>query len=96
VNIRGSDLVSLVSANPRKTPKGLLHPSLISVLRCHCVLGQLSNGIPRTTPVTCYGVAINRKPNHFEARWLFLRQWKVYVLPRFRHKTSTAVVTGMQ
>jgi hypothetical protein len=21
---------------------------------------------------------------------LFLRQWKVYVLPRFRHRTSTA------
>jgi hypothetical protein len=27
---------------------------------------------------------------HFEARLLFLRQWKVYVLPRFRHKVSTA------
>ena len=23
-----------------------------------------------------------------EARFLFLRQWRVYVLPRFRHKTS--------
>jgi hypothetical protein len=30
---------------------------------------------------------LTRKPNHFEARLLFLRQWKVYVLPRFRHKT---------
>jgi hypothetical protein len=25
-----------------------------------------------------------------EVRLLFLRQWKVYVLPRFRHRTSTA------
>jgi hypothetical protein len=25
---------------------------------------------------------------------LFLRQWKVYVLPRFRHKTSTEEYTG--
>src|SRR5262245_59115416 len=30
------------------------------------------------------------KPNYFEeGRLLFLRQWKVYVLPRFKHKTST-------
>jgi ABC-type uncharacterized transport system substrate-binding protein len=34
---------------------------------------------------------LTRKPNHFEARLLFLRQWKVYVLPRFRPKTSTVV-----
>jgi hypothetical protein len=33
---------------------------------------------------------LKRKPNHFAGRLLFLRQWKVYVLPRFRHKTSTA------
>jgi hypothetical protein len=33
---------------------------------------------------------LTRMPNHFEARLLFLRQWKVYVVPTFRHKTSTA------
>ncbi len=29
--------------------------------------------------------------SYFDARLLFLWQWKVYVLPRFRHKTSTVV-----
>jgi hypothetical protein len=33
---------------------------------------------------------LTRKPNHFEGRLLFVWQWKVYVLSRFRHKTSTA------
>ena len=33
---------------------------------------------------------LTRKTNYFEVRLLFLRQWKMYVLPRFRHKTSTA------
>ena len=32
---------------------------------------------------------LTRKSNHFWERLLFLRHWKVYVLPRFRHKTST-------
>src|SRR5262249_19094475 len=31
------------------------------------------------------------KATYFEARLLFLRQWKVYVLPKFKCKTSTAV-----
>jgi hypothetical protein len=34
--------------------------------------------------------AHSKQASCFEARLLFLRQWKVYVLPRFRHKTSTA------
>jgi hypothetical protein len=31
-----------------------------------------------------------RKPNYFEARLLFLRQWKVYVLPQVQTQKSTA------
>ena len=34
---------------------------------------------------------LSLKPSHFEARLLFLRQSKVYVLPRFGHKTSTVM-----
>src|SRR5262245_57506434 len=37
---------------------------------------------------------LTRKPNYLPVAWLFLRQWKVYVLPRFRHKTSTAKEGG--
>src|SRR5262249_52312519 len=38
--------------------------------------------------------ASTRTPNQFEARWLFLQQWKVYVLPKFRHKTKQAEEGG--
>src|SRR5262249_25566100 len=34
--------------------------------------------------------AHSKQARYFEVRLLFLRQRKVYVLPRFRHKTSTA------
>src|SRR5262245_48794858 len=34
--------------------------------------------------------AHSKQTRYFEVRLLFLRQRKVYVLPRFRHKTSTA------
>ena len=33
---------------------------------------------------------LTRKPNLVSRRLLFLRQWKVYVLPSFRRRTSTA------
>jgi hypothetical protein len=51
----------------------------------------VSSGIPKTTPLGVNGVAIDKKAQlGFAARLLFLREWKVYVLPTFRHKTSTA------
>src|SRR5262249_47539894 len=34
---------------------------------------------------------IDKKAQPFRGPLLFLRQWKVYVLPRFKCKTSTAV-----
>ena len=34
-----------------------------------------------------------KETSYFEVHLLFLRQWKVYVLPRFRHKTSTAGIS---
>ena len=33
---------------------------------------------------------LTRKSNHFDACLLFIRQWKVYVLPRFSYKTRPA------
>src|SRR5262245_8082037 len=44
----------------------------------------------RTHSVIYFFQSTFKAASYFEARLLFPRQWKVYVLPRFRHKTRTA------
>jgi hypothetical protein len=59
--------------------------------RSHTWLLQVHARRPSRTPHTRRGQSQNgtltRKPNCFGARLLFVRQWKMYVLPRFKHKS---------
>jgi hypothetical protein len=46
-------------------------------------------GSGQTKSKICNGGNVAPRKRIASPAWLFLRQWKVYVLPRFRHKTST-------